>query len=79
MAIRRPQKRIIALQAAAILVVLAMYWFRVPLNEGLSCLLYYDQCTAMEVEGLTSQQCFSRSDAVAYLTQRNVCLVRPSE
>ena len=49
------------------------------IEDGLTCLAYYDHCTAEEVEGLTNEQCMERADSVAYLHERNVCLVKRQE
>ncbi len=49
------------------------------IEDGLSCLAYYDQCTAERVEGLTKEQCFERDDTVAFLFNGDICLVKPKQ
>ncbi|WP_139117423.1 hypothetical protein [Endozoicomonas atrinae] len=49
------------------------------IEAGLSCLAYYEQCTAVSLEGLTKEQCFKREDTVAFLFEGDICLVKPSE
>ncbi|MGH1402692.1 MAG: hypothetical protein ACRBDL_00460 [Alphaproteobacteria bacterium] len=51
--------------------------FRYEIEDVLACWAYYDQCTAERVEGITSEECFSRDDSVSYLVNEKVCLVRP--
>lgn len=52
----------------------------VLLNQGrVACWAYADQCTADRVLGLSSTDCLARDDAVAYLQEGGVCLVRPKE
>lgn len=50
------------------------------LNPGrVACWAYSDQCAADRVLGLSSADCLARDDAVAYLQEGGVCLVRPQE
>ena len=59
-----------------ILIIILGYFFRLDIEDGLECLAYYDQCTAIRIEGLTEQACHSRKDSVAYLLESGICLVR---
>ncbi len=49
------------------------------IEDGLTCLAYYDQCTAERVEGLSMERCLNRDDVVAFLYTGNVCLVKPTK
>ncbi len=70
------QKRnLLPLIAIAVLAVAYAYSDRI--NNQLSCWMYYDQCTAKRIGGLSMSECFARPDTVAYLTIENSCLVRP--
>ena len=55
---------------AIFVVVLVALVVALPfIEDGLSCLAYYDHCTADRIEGLTNEECFQRDDAVAYLLE----------
>ena len=60
-------------------ILFLIVFFGKNINDGLACLAYYEQCTAERVEGLTEEQCFSRDDAVAFLYESDICLVKPSK
>ncbi len=58
-----------------IVILIMAFVFRNQINNGLSCLAYYEQCTAKRIDGLTNSECLKRGDAVAYLIEERVCLV----
>lgn len=66
----------IALWLLLALGVATAYANREQINSSIDCWLYYDQCTALRISGLTGAECLTRSDAVAYLKRDRVCLVR---
>lgn len=69
---------------AVALVSICMVLLSPLIEDGISCLAYYDQCTADRVPGLTREECFAREDAVVFLfgadvsneTTLGVCLVK---
>ncbi len=70
-------KPIIKIIALVLLVVLFLIFvFRHQIENGLACLLYYEQCTAEKIEGLTKEECLNRNDAVAFLLEGEICLVQ---
>jgi hypothetical protein len=68
-------KRNVVIALSAIVVITA-FVFRRELNDTLSCWAYHDQCTAKRISGLSSDDCLKRADAVAYLQEGGVCLVK---
>ena len=48
-------------------------------QDRVACWAYAEQCTADRVLGLSSADCLARDDAVAYLQEGGVCLVRPED
>ena len=51
-------------------------WGGFKIKWDLGCLAYYEQCTANRIHGLTEEQCRQRGDTVAYLLEKNICLVK---
>ena len=45
-------------------------------DDRVSCWLYYDQCTAKHISGLSEHDCLKREDAVTYLHEDGICLVK---
>jgi hypothetical protein len=50
--------------------------FALLFDDLVSCWLYYDQCTAKRIPGLSERDCLKREDAVAYLHKGGICLVK---
>jgi hypothetical protein len=50
--------------------------FALLFDDLVSCWLYYDQCTAKRITGLSEQDCLKREDVVAYLLKDGICLVK---
>lgn len=71
----RRRRIVIALGALTLLGVLLIVFVFIN-QERVTCWAYNDQCTAGRVLGLSSVDCLARSDAVAYLQEDGVCLVR---
>jgi len=69
------RKRAVVIVSLVAVAVLA-YAFRKELNDMAGCIAYYGQCTAKRVSGLSSEECLKRPDAVAYLQEGGVCLVK---
>ena len=61
---------------ASSLLLIALFLSRFKIEDKISCLAYYEQCTAKRIEGLSSAECFEREDVVAYLITQEVCLVK---
>lgn len=65
---------------AAILLVMFLaffLWFGFKYKWSFGCWAYYDQCMADKIPGLTEKECLQRGDAVAYLLEQKICLVKP--
>lgn len=54
-------------------------WFGFKYKWSFGCWAYYDHCTADKVYGLTEEECFQRSNSVAYYLKEQICLVKPKE
>src|SRR3546814_13704240 len=48
-------------------------------QDRVACWAYSDQCAEDRVLGLSSSDCLARDDAVAYLQEGGVCVVRREE
>ena len=68
-------KKKIVLLLLAFIILLAIV-FSGEIEDLISCLAYYDQCTAERLEGLTKDECLKRNDAVAFLFEGDVCLIK---
>jgi len=62
-----------------ILLIFLIVIFSKEIENGLTCLAYYEQCSANRLEGFTKEQCLNRDDAVAFLLTTNICLVKSSK
>ena len=45
-------------------------------DDLVSCWLYNDQCKAERIQGLSEKDCLKRKDAVAYLLEGGICVVK---
>jgi len=45
-------------------------------GDALGCWMYRDQCKAERIPGLSERECGERPDAVAYVHEGGLCLVR---
>jgi hypothetical protein len=72
-----PHKRrlVVAGLAVALLGVLVA-GFALFFDDVIDCWLYYDQCTAKRISGLSEHDCLKRADVVAYLLTDGICLVK---
>ena len=73
----RKRNKIFSGIIGVVLIVILVFGDKV--EDGFSCLAYYDQCTADRVLGLTRDQCLKRDDSVAFLIKDEVCLVKPAD
>lgn len=65
--------------AAGVVLLCLVVLFAEKIDDALSCLAYYEQCTAIRVQGLSAEQCHARDDSVAYLLDDKICLVKKPE
>ena len=50
--------------------------FSVLFDDLVNCWLYSEQCNAKRISGLSDNDCLKREDAVAYLIESGICLVK---
>ena len=71
------QKRRLTVAALTfVLLGLLPVGFAFLFDDLVSCWLYYDQCKAERISGLSESDCLKRKDAVAYLLEGGICLIR---
>ena len=70
------KRRLVVTGVTFALTVVFPVGFALLFDDLVSCWLYYDQCTAKRISGLSEQDCLKREDVVAYLLTDGICLVR---
>lgn len=50
--------------------------FATLFDDLVSCWLYYEQCKATRIPGLSEQDCLKREGAIGYLIDQGICLVK---